>query len=1042
MPQAKVVAMRITLFRVCLGALVAGFCWSSAQAISTIDKKKKARIQVRTKGKKKSLANVKGPGTSISRAEIYASAIRSELIRGIEKTTSYIRSQAGKAKKGSALRFQFLDKLHDLYVENAVYVRLQEEKRYDQVYRAWEARGAKGTAPKVSYSKSKAIWGRVINTSRGLLKEYPKAKTADRYLFNQGFALSFLNKKTQAARIYSELVKKYPNAKSTGEAYFNLGEYHFERSDFRKALANYKSALKFKSSKRYGWSLFKYGWSQYNIGNHTQALRSWKQVVALSERQGSKGIRLKDEALRDMVYAYAEIGDVEGAIAYYRAHGGTKHIAPMLKILSQSLADKGEYSKSIRTAKRLQSVLPYSKEAPGTQKFIIETAADLRKRELLWKELTTYAKRYGPKSAWAAKNTSNRKLVLETQKDIREQMLYYAKLTHKSAQETGNKADHVQARTGYKLFLKYYPAARETPEIKYNMADIEYYLGRFQGAGDLYTSIAKTPKASAVIRDQNTGKVLQSIHKESSKYMLDAYGKDYDAEFKVLLKRKPDFKRKPLTLSKKAQNYVKACTLYAKLYPTDAKTRRICDLDITQIYYRTGNKPLAKKYLWLVASKYSKTPAGKSAVEQLIPLYGNDKAGLATVLNKLLAIPVYRQGELGKKLKDLKRRTELEAIQAMKDPSKRAVAWEKAAKKAPREKDADKLWFNAAADYIKVGQATNALRNYRTLVKNYPKSSQHKESLLQLITLHEKRFEYAAASSYMGTLVTRYPKTPEAKAAVAKRCEYAVALAESAAYKKCSLVESFDPSSAAFFYERMVVNAYRSGSTQTLTDLTRVLATKKVVPTNVKIKSNYYLMKLTGSSTRSASANRIVTEFNRNAKGVSGEALRYVGEILFKRGAPVSKASLGKGLAGGTVQRMLGSITAKQTAIDNAEKAFGPLFKSRDAFWGSQALYQLGLAYNDFGQRLENPPSITGAEIADVKKQLAPQAQALKKKAAEQFRLVVQNGDKYGVASDVILKSRVALSKLSGKNLVEDLYVPVPDFVGGYISEELARSVQ
>ncbi len=1034
--------MRFQVYKKFLVLATVGFCWGYVYAIPSIDKKKKAKIQVRNKGKKKSLANVKGPVTSISKAEIYASAIRAELIRGIEKTTGYIRSQAGKAKKGSPLRYQFLDKLHDLYVENAVYVRLQEEKRYDQVYKAWEARGAKGASPKPSYNKSKSIWGRVISTSKGILKEYPKSKRSDRYLFNQGFALSFLNKKTQAARIYSELVRKYPNSKSTGEAYFNLGEYHFDKSDFRKALANYKAALKFKSSKRYGWSLFKYAWSQYNLNNYTQALRSWKQVVSLSERQGSKGLRLKDEALRDMVYAYAEIGDVEGAIAYYRAHGGTKHISPMLRILSQTLADKGEYSASIRTAKRLQSVLPYSKEAPATQKFIIETAADLRKKELLWKELTTYAQRYGPKSAWSSKNASNRRLVLETQKDIREQMLYYAKLTHKRAQETSSKADHLQARTGYKLFLKYYPSSKETPEIKYNMADIEYYLRRFKQAGDLYASIAKTPKAAAVIRDQNSGKVIQSIHKESSQYMLDAYGKDFDPEFKLLVKRKPDFKRKALPLSGKAQNYVKACTLYAKLYPTDLKTRKICDLDITQVYYRTGNKPLAKKYLWLVASKYSKTPAGPSAVEQLIPLYDKDKKGLAVVLSKLLSIPTYNQGELGKKLKGLKRRTELEAIQAMTDPSKRAVEWEKAAKRAPREKDADKLWFNAAADFIKVGQTTNALRNYRTLVKNYPKSAQHKESLLQLVTLHEKRFEYAAASSYMGTLVTKYPKASEAKAAVVKRCEYSVALSESAAYKKCSLVESFDPGSAMFFYDRMVVNAYRSGSTQKLTDLTRVLGAKKNVPSNLKVKSNYYLMKLTGASLRSANANRIVGEFNRSSKSISGEALRYVGEILFKKSSAVAKASLGKGLSGGTVANMLGSITAKQGSIDKAEKAFGPLFKTRDAFWGSQALYQLGLAYEDFARRLGNPPPITGAPIEDVKKQLAPQANGLRKKAAQQYQLVVQNGEKYNVASDVILKSRVALSKLSGKGLIEDLYVPVPDFVGGYISQELARSVK
>ena len=60
-----------------------------------------------------------------------------------------------------------------------------------------------------------------------------------------------------------------------------------------------------------------------------------------------------------MVYAFAELKQIERAISYYKANGGTTYIGPFLTLLAQTLADQGEFNQSIKVLKRFQNTVPY-----------------------------------------------------------------------------------------------------------------------------------------------------------------------------------------------------------------------------------------------------------------------------------------------------------------------------------------------------------------------------------------------------------------------------------------------------------------------------------------------------------------------------------------------------------------------------------------------------------------------------------------------------------------------------------------------------------
>src|SRR5690606_36078547 len=145
--------------------------------------------------------------------------------------------------------------------------------------------------------------------------------------------------------------------------------YYFDRNDFRSAMGHYKLAIKYRRSQRYGWALFKLGWCYYNIGQYDNSLKFWQRTIAHSDRMGGKkGLKLKEEAMRDIVFAYAELKKIDEAIRFYRRHSGEEYIAKFLKLLGETYADQGFFKQSVQCWKKLLSLYPTSAESFDGQK--------------------------------------------------------------------------------------------------------------------------------------------------------------------------------------------------------------------------------------------------------------------------------------------------------------------------------------------------------------------------------------------------------------------------------------------------------------------------------------------------------------------------------------------------------------------------------------------------------------------------------------------------------------------------------------------------
>lgn len=978
----------------------------------------------------------------VSKNEAFLVATETRLLSEIQKALNYLSKTAARLPKKSTDRLQMRDKIINLRLEAAIYHANQEMRRYDKAWEAWNNGGRKGPEPKVDSSKSKEQWRLLAQDGQNLLEEYPKSPKADETLFNMGLAQNFLSREKDAARIFSQLIAKYPNSQKAGDAYFALGDFYFDRFDFRNAMNNYKNAMRFKQSKSYNWSLFKLGWCSYNLQQYNQALAYWKTAVTEASRS-KRGLPLKEEALRDMIYAFAELRQIEPAIAYYKSNGGQKFIGRFLLLLSQTFSDQGQYNDSIRVLKRYQQEAPLDEGVPDTQKEIISLNFELNRMANVWAELARFPTLYGPSSRWGNHFQSNKKLYLETQQLIKDQILYYAKLTHKNAQKDENKRLYAEAMKGYALFLKNYPKAIEVAEVKFNMADVYYFAKQYREAAKLYLDICMMGKDKAIIVDPKTNK-KQNIHKESAEYMLDGYVREFDPEYKVMLKRKPDFAKGAIPLSENARNLIKGCAYYAKTYPNEKANVKTCDTIVTAIYFRSNDKKNSMKFLWTLAKKYPGSKEGDEAVELLIPLYGKDKNALAKAVAELQKIPAYRKGEIGKKLEALNFGTKEELVQTEKNACKRAEGFKKLYNEKPNDKDAYKRIYNAALDFIKCGKVDEGVSSYMIVVRKFPTSEAAEPSLLDVAKIQERRLEFASAAGFYAEYSKKYPKSKDAVGAVAKSCLLRAAINSSDAVSACLSFAETDQATAKAALFTMANAAFSGGDEGRLIGLTRALEGRFKL--NPEEKINLYAMIYNANRGQGAAASQavgsIMSTYKAAGANIQGEALRAVGGIAFRQvNGAMAKYNQIK-LKGGTVDALAASIQVKEKALAELKATYEQVLATKDAFWGVAALHQIAYAHEQYANELENPPTIAGAKKEDIVKELSAAIKAAKGEATKFYQIALDSVQKFMVYNEWAAKALSGRARMQGKNINFDDLIVRPDFLGAEVAESVARAVK
>ena len=972
--------------------------------------------------------------TVIMRSEVYFASVEKKLIKGIDRTIKYLYTTLRSLPKKSPARHGILEKILNLHIEQASYISSTEHRIYDRAWKRWSM-NRRGQEPRLDNNKSHQLWNKVANIATLTFKEFPKSKRGDQLLFSKAIAYTFVNKFNAASNIFKTVVKKYPNSNFAGESYFALGDFYFDRTRFEEAIKYYKLASKYKRSKRYGWSLFKLGWCYFNLSKFKQSLQTWKKTVQFSKRERNKNnIRLREEVLQDMIYAFAELKMLKSAITYYRINGSKQNVIDMLNSYATIVVSQGKFQDAINSYRKLLSIDPYNEEAPKINNEIVGLLNELGKKEQMWSELEKLPVKYSKNNSWARRNANDRVLIADAQKMIKERILYYAKLSHVNAQKKkGNKKVLLpEAEKGYNLYLRNFSYSKGALEVKYLLGDVLYLQKKYMRSAKVYSEIIKLKPELAVIKYSN--KKVENIHVKSAKYMLESHFLYFKPEFQKIIKLKPQPKKAPRPISAKAQGFIKACKLYLTLYPKDQKKRKECDVHIAEIYYRLNHRKEAKVHMLMLAKRYSKLPEGVSAVENIIPLYGSDKVALSMIIKELMTMPSYSKGKLGVRLKKLFLGIKVDEVATVKGDSAKANRYENLVKKYPRIENADKLLFNAAAGYVNSGDFISAIRVYSNLIKNYAKSPLAVEGILKLAKIYDKNLQYKLASRYYLEYTKRAKKKDNIlKSSLTRSCQLKIFSYEDDMLNTCLKLIFVDKNNYKIIITRLFRTLYLEKKHSSLLSLIRNNYLNKLrLSANEKIIALHYLYRSEKMQGKSGSqyANQIITTFRQASGSVSGEALKHVGEVVFNSVDGALNKFMRVKLQGGTVDKMLSSMNVKSSELIKLERQYGRVLSTRDSYWGVAAFHQIAAANVNLANALKNPPQIKGAKVSDVKKQLSPQARIMENKARKYLTDAQNIIRRYQVLNPWVAKINSLMGMLSNKKRSFQEWVVEPDFVG------------
>ncbi|HYZ89507.1 MAG TPA: tetratricopeptide repeat protein, partial [Myxococcales bacterium] len=417
-------------------------------------------------------------------------AKRDEMIADLDRILRKVEDSPRKAD----MVFQ----LAELWWEKARYVSLQEVRDYDERYGAWLARREKdaqsaGPEPRVSTDNSDGYRKKALALYQDVLQRYPAYARKDELLFVLAYNQYEVGDKTGALRSYQALIEQFPASRFVPDAYVQMGEHYFQHDDLERARAAYEKAVSFRLPKVYAFALYKLAWCDYNTHDYAAAIAKFQEVIDYSERQARGAerdrIQLKNEALKDLVLAFAQTDVVERAAVYFDEKAGHGSIE-LIDRLAATYFDSGKFDEAIRVYRLLQSKAPDGARAAVWQQKVMVAYDKLNRRDAVAQEMERLVAGYGPRSEWAkarvAKGASLDEANQLAENALRELVQDY----HQEAIKTKNAATYRLARDIYRRYLDAFPDSESACHLRFYYAEILYALEEWDAAADQYAKVA------------------------------------------------------------------------------------------------------------------------------------------------------------------------------------------------------------------------------------------------------------------------------------------------------------------------------------------------------------------------------------------------------------------------------------------------------------------------------------------------------------------------------------------------------------------------
>lgn len=685
-----------------------------------------------------------GSQTPANKKENVASAGSDEELDRLRVATIQSIEKLLRQPQAAHQRVELMLRLAELHAERHSAFLIKEMTRYEAAHERWQKNLRSGPEPKFSQSQSLQSLNAATQVLRNLVNQFPNHNRTPDALYQLGFLLTEM-KSDSAALYFQRLIERFPKSNLIPDAQLALGEFYFSRNKFADALGYYQKAMTSRVHRAYPYAVYKLGWSFFNLRgseeevakNLKKSLTAFKILVKYAGEadKNSKISSLRQDALRDMVLVYAELGEIDEAQKYFKALGEQTLYLSLLERLAWLHADAGRHQQAIEVYQRLLQEFPTHKRNPQHMVRLAALYDKEHQRNLMVDRLREVSEMLNPASDWwkAQASADDRNSAVKLLSS--EANLWSLRL-HSEFQKTKTKATAQQALTLYELAIRHHDEGAARFSALFHRAQLLTQLQEHDKAIDGYERAAQLDKKLSLRRPETQIALENAI-----------------AESDILIQQRGVVaKGKPQTIPVLETRLIRLIDLHASLFPKNPERGGLLHR-AAGIHYRAGLIPQATQRWVRLAKESPQSPYVSDGLRlilkyqfdnsdwlkaitnarQFLAIQGIPDAPLGAQISKLLRVAIFQQG------------LNLEKSGQFADAARQFVEYQK---EFPSDTDADKALINASNNYYKANRAEDAHSVLNLFVSNYPKSSYRERALEMLAMISEGfgRFGEAAKS--------------------------------------------------------------------------------------------------------------------------------------------------------------------------------------------------------------------------------------------------------------------------------------------------------
>jgi TolA-binding protein len=668
-------------------------------------------------------------------------------------------------KKNARQEFELTLRLGELHVERADFLRDLEIAEYVNAYKKWDETDAKTRSkspPSASYKRSESSLANAAQVFRRLTSKYPNHPRTDAALYSLARTLGRLEDDA-AVQYYKQLITNHPRSQLIPDAWLALGEFYFDKHKIKEATDAYQKVITYKQHRAYPYGVYKLGWCFYNSQgvnerspgeNLRKSITAFQLVVKLSDKRKSGNFDLRDEALRDLVMAYAEAEDTEAAWTYFKQIGEEQKFYAMLERMGGLYADAGKSAKATEVYTRLVNESPNRKNNPQIHQKLLDLYDNQQKFPEVVKTLSEMQNLYVDQSRWTIAQGENKKILDDARTLTERSMHRYGTMFHSRGQKLKMPALENHAAEIYTMYLTSFDKLEPAYDIRFYLADIQMAQKKFAQASSNFVMVAR--------QKPKDGRLL----KESAFNAVDAIA-SLTGESKFAPVPPPGQAPTPIDIPRIKKLYADTIDFYVGILPLE-KSGLPMRFTASQIYFDYGHYNEAVRRFDDLAFNYGASKQGQLAARTVVAYY-NEKSDWTNVIGygkKYLASKDITQDANIKKFIEDGVRTGLfnSAIASEKnnDFFKASSSFLDFQKMFPTDPNADRALFNASLNQFKAGQVTDSIATQKLLLNTYPKSSLAPDVTAQIAETYEATAQFQEAAETYKQFANSYPNDKRA----------------------------------------------------------------------------------------------------------------------------------------------------------------------------------------------------------------------------------------------------------------------------------------